>query len=318
MIRVAIGILEDDQGRILLQKRRDHQVYAGHWEFPGGKIEDGETPALALERELKEEIAISPALVYPWVSTVHNYKHGTVQLNLFRVAKWQGEPLGRENQQIIWTPGNAPPPSPMLPANGKIWKWLSLPQIYAISNISALGLKGFMRKWRTARNQGVGIVQIRDKDIETETRISVLKAIAEDCGPDRPILMFNGDPEVARRHGAHGVHLDAAKLTVMRKRPELEWVGASCHSLEELLVACDLPVDYALLSPVKKTSSHPNGKPLGWKRFAEIATQGSMPVYALGGLSHRDLEDALEHGAHGIAMLSRFWNNDAPVQGGGS
>jgi 8-oxo-dGTP diphosphatase len=84
-------------------------------------------------------------------------------------------------------------------------------------------------------------------------------------------------------------------------------VGASCHDHEELQRAAALGLDYALLSPLRPTASHPESAPLGWTRFGELVETVPLPVYALGGLAPQDLGEAFQHGAQGIAAIRSLW-----------
>ncbi|MGZ5598268.1 MAG: thiamine phosphate synthase, partial [Usitatibacter sp.] len=86
-------------------------------------------------------------------------------------------------------------------------------------------------------------------------------------------------------------------------RPEASLVGASCHDERELDHAERIGVDYAVVGPVRATASHPAAVPLGWERFAALVRDRPMPVFAIGGLTRRDLEEARRHGAHGVALL---------------
>jgi 8-oxo-dGTP diphosphatase len=93
----------------------------------------------------------------------------------------------------------------------------------------------------------------------------------------------------------------------LAQRPHLPWCGASCHNQQELARAAELGLDYALLSPVQPTDSHPGAPTLGWDAFAKLIEDYSLPVYALGGLAPGDMETAWHHGAHGICMLRGAW-----------
>jgi 8-oxo-dGTP diphosphatase len=90
-------------------------------------------------------------------------------------------------------------------------------------------------------------------------------------------------------------------------------VSASCHTAAELTRAAALGLDYALLSPVKPTGTHPDARPLGWARFQELIEPIPLPVYALGGLGPADLTTAIHHGAQGIAAISGLWPAAAEV-----
>jgi 8-oxo-dGTP diphosphatase len=101
-VDVAVGVLIDAEGRFLLTSRPPGKVYAGYWEFPGGKVEPGETVEQALRRELHEElgIAIGPAL--PWQVELVDYPHALVRLHFCKVLAWQGDFEMREGQSMTW------------------------------------------------------------------------------------------------------------------------------------------------------------------------------------------------------------------------
>jgi 8-oxo-dGTP diphosphatase len=121
-------------------------------------------------------------------------------------------------------------------------------------------------------------------------------------------VLLNGDPALAQRAGADGVHLAAASLLALDARPPLGIVGASCHDARELERAAALPADFVVLGPVQATPSHPGAATLGWARFAELIRDYPLPVYALGGLKRTDLETAWQAGAHGISMMRGAWS----------
>jgi 8-oxo-dGTP diphosphatase len=103
------------------------------------------------------------------------------------------------------------------------------------------------------------------------------------------------------------VQLTGSQLAELCVRPDVDWCAASCHNAEELHRAEALGCDFALLSPVLATQSHPGAPHLGWENFAAIATGSSIPVYALGGLTHDDMQSAWQHGAQGISLLRQAW-----------
>ncbi|MEB2347420.1 MAG: NUDIX domain-containing protein [Comamonadaceae bacterium] len=92
----------DAEGRMLLSTRPPGKAYAGYWEFPGGKIEAGESVAQALRRELQEELGITIAAAHPWKVTEHDYPHALVRLHWCKVYEWQGALEMREGQQMAW------------------------------------------------------------------------------------------------------------------------------------------------------------------------------------------------------------------------
>jgi len=106
-VDVAVGVLierdaQGREGRFLLTSRPEGKVYAGYWEFPGGKFETGETVDQALRRELHEELGITIAAVWPWQQEVFDYPHARVRLHFCKVFDWAGEFEMREGQQMAW------------------------------------------------------------------------------------------------------------------------------------------------------------------------------------------------------------------------
>ena len=102
-VHVAVGIVADSTGAILIARRPDHAHQGGLWEFPGGKVEADETVATALQRELHEELGITVQAAEPWLQVRHAYPDKTVLLDVWQVTAWRGEPHGREGQPLRWT-----------------------------------------------------------------------------------------------------------------------------------------------------------------------------------------------------------------------
>jgi 8-oxo-dGTP diphosphatase len=123
-VDVAVGVLVDPQGRFLLTSRPEGKVYAGYWEFPGGKVEAGETVEQALARELKEEIGIEIGAAHPWKTEIFDYPHALVRLNFCKVFDWTGEFQMLENQQMAWAslPVQV---KPVLPGTIPVLNWFA-------------------------------------------------------------------------------------------------------------------------------------------------------------------------------------------------
>lgn len=101
-VEVAVGVLIRSNGDFLLTTRPPGKVYEGYWEFPGGKLEAGETVEEALRRELQEEIGITIAAVHPWKTELVDYPHAFVRLNFCKVMAWTGELQMHEGQTFAW------------------------------------------------------------------------------------------------------------------------------------------------------------------------------------------------------------------------
>lgn len=307
VVEVSAAVLQRPDGSFLLAQRPPGKIWAGYWEFPGGKVEPGETPRHALVRELCEELGIKVETVYPWITRMFTYPHATVRLNFFRVTSWSGELHPHEGQQFAWQQPPEVLVDPVLPANAPILRALELPSLYAISNAAELGREEFLRRLEGALGRGLQLVQLREKNLSRdELRELALRVVGLAHAHGARVLL-NGDVALARDVGADGVQLTGAQLAELHERPAVDWCAASCHSSEELRRAEALGCDFALLSPVRPTKSHPGAPHLGWEKFASIAAGSAIPVYALGGLTRDDMETAWRHGAHGVALLRQAW-----------
>jgi 8-oxo-dGTP diphosphatase len=102
IVDVAVGVLVREGGDFLLTSRPHGKVYEGYWEFPGGKLESGESVEAALRRELQEEIGITIGAVHPWRVELVDYPHALVRLNFCKVFAWEGELHMREGQRFAW------------------------------------------------------------------------------------------------------------------------------------------------------------------------------------------------------------------------
>jgi 8-oxo-dGTP diphosphatase len=128
VVRVAVGVVLRADRAVLLADRPGARAYAGHWEFPGGKIEPGESVEDALARELAEELHIVVVESMPWLVFDFDYPHAYVRLHFRRVFDWQGAPTPLEGQRLMFHPAGAPAPDPLLPAARPVMRWLGLPE----------------------------------------------------------------------------------------------------------------------------------------------------------------------------------------------
>jgi 8-oxo-dGTP diphosphatase len=307
IVEVAAAVLQRPDGTFLLAQRPKGKIWAGFWEFPGGKVEADESARDALVRELHEELGIEVLTSYPWITRVFTYPHATVRLSFFRVTEWRGDLYPHEGQQFSWQHANDVTVSPVLPANAPVLRALELPPLYAISNAAELGVEQFIRRLEAGLLSGLRLIQLREKNLAPEElRELALRVVALAHAHGAKVLI-NGDLTLMQDVGADGVHLTSVQLARCAERPAAALCAASCHSVEELRRAEQLGCDFALLSPVLPTRSHPGAVHLGWESFAVIAAGSSIPVYALGGLTRADMVAAWQHGAHGIALLRQAW-----------
>jgi 8-oxo-dGTP diphosphatase len=307
LVEVVAAVIERPDGYFLLAQRPAGKVYAGYWEFPGGKVEPGEPLAAALARELHEELGIDVERAYPWIVRTYVYPHAAVRLNFFRVRAWHGELHGKERQQLAWQHVSALEVAPLLPANAPVLRALQLPFEYAITHAGEIGVQQQLSSLERRLAQGLRLIQVREKGMQAPALERFAAAVIALARAHGARVLINSDIELAERLGADGVHLTAMQLGRLRHRPALAWCAASCHNAAELARAAQLGIDFAVLGPVQPTPTHPDARPLGWEGFSALAQGVAIPVFALGGLNPRDLESAWRCGAHGIAMLRGSW-----------
>ncbi|BBO99552.1 Nudix family hydrolase [Sulfuriferula nivalis] len=306
LIHVAAAAIIRPDGQFLLASRPADKPYAGYWEFPGGKIEAGESAHQALVRELEEELGIHITQATPWITRTHEYATATVVLNFFRVTAWEGQPHPREGQTLSWQDADNITVAPLLPANSPIIKALSLPTLMGITQAQS-DPHGFLSKLDSALANGLKLIQIREKDMPAAELQAFTREVTLRTHAQHAYTIVNSDIALALATGADGVQLTSSQLAQLDTRPDLLWVGASCHNADELSRAAQLGCDYALLSPVLPTASHPGAPTLGWDEFTRLSQQRSLAIFALGGLTPADLQTAQQHGAHGIALLRGAW-----------
>jgi len=306
IIDVAAAIIHHD-GRVLLAERPAGKPWAGYWEFPGGKIEDGELSFAALRRELHEELGIEVDDATPWIVFVYDYPEKSVRLHFFRVTHWHGDPHGREGQRLAWEQPASVQVAPLLPANDRILQSLNLPPLYAITQAGKLGVEEFLKRLQSALGRGVRLIQVRERDLEPRELEPFTRRVVELAHASGARVLVNSDVALAQRTGADGVHLPSSQLMQLGKPPEAKLWAASCHDRAELEHAAQLGASFVVLSPVLPTPSHPGESGIGWSRFAELVHEYPLPVYALGGMKPELLDIAMQNGAHGIALLSGAW-----------
>jgi 8-oxo-dGTP diphosphatase len=308
-IHVAAAAIIDHQGRVLISRRADHLHQGGLWEFPGGKVEAGESVSDALARELKEELGLLPLESEPLIRIRHPYTDCEVLLDFFRVTRYEGEARGLEGQPLRWLKPDEMQAETFPAADRPVITALRLPDRYLITGEPALERDLFLKRLERALQSGLRLVQLRAHALDDDTYRELLSAAYALCVRFRARLLINRPRGCVNWLGlTDGIHLTALQMMLLHERPEGKaLIGASCHSQAELEKAVSLQLDYVLLSPVLPTCTHPQATALGWSTFSDWVESVNLPVYALGGMSHELLKSAKQAGGQGIAAIGAFW-----------
>lgn len=313
-IHVVVGILyNNNRDKVLITKRTSSQFLSGHWEFPGGKVKSNEDSFSALRREFREELGINLDSANRLIKISHDYPEKKVLLDVWEIQEWEGEPTSLENQEINWSDIKNLFKYKFPEANKYIIQTLYLPDTYGISEEFYKDYTHLLSIARKYFDSGLKIFQLRLKHKQNIASKKNIEKLYLEAKKNTSKLILNGIASDVEFYSVDGIHLKSKELLKYDSRPiSGDYIlGASCHNEKELEQAEKICVNYAFISPVLATRSHPKKIPLGWSNFKKLADQASFPVYALGGMSLQQLNKARENGAHGVAMKSSI--NDLEI-----
>lgn len=314
LIHVAVGVIVNADGKILIAKRPLSAHQGGLWEFPGGKVDAEETVENALRRELYEELAIHVGSSSPLIQIRHHYPDKSVLLDVYKITQFSGEPVGNEGQPVQWVAADNLKYFEFPAANQPIISAINLPQKYLITG-SYSNHADFVSRLTLALSHHIRLVQLRIENfsmlLHGEYIESAINLIAREnaqlvlnCSVDE----FHNVKEMYPGKNI-GLHLNRHQARLLNNRPVDKQIlfGVSCHDADEILHAQKIGSDYLSLSPVLPTLSHVDVQPMGWQRFASLAELANIPVYALGGVNDEHIAIAQSNGAQGVAGISAWW-----------
>jgi 8-oxo-dGTP diphosphatase len=301
-ILVAAAVIRR-AGEILIAQRPEDKHQGGLWEFPGGKVEEGEPVETALRRELQEELGITVTASRPLIRIRHDYPDKSVCLDVHEVSAFEGEAYGCEGQPVRWVSPDEMMRYSFPAANLPVLAAARLPSVYYISpeNLDEAGLLAWLEKKPVD-----ALILLR---LPAWPRARYLALAAEFLSRSKrlgmTLILHGDDAALLEAVPAEGLHLPASALNgfLQRPLPRDLWLAASVHDADELKAAERLGVDFVTLSPVQATLSHADALPLGWEKFSTLLDQAKLPVYALGGMQLAHVRRVWSLGGQGVAGI---------------
>ena len=306
-IQVACGVLCRADGRVLMAQRPEGKIAAGWWEFPGGKIESGESPREALARELHEELGVDLREARPLIRFAHDYSNRRVILDTWLVTAFEREPCSLEGQAFRWFGiDELAAQDPVLPTVAPIAQALRLP-LHCVFTPPQASLSDLLAG--LAHLPAGSLLRLRLPELGDAEYVRFASELLPPACVAGLRVLLDRDPELVHRLGADGWYADSRRLRTLTARPAgMPLCLASVHDEAELDQAQRLGFDAAVLGPVLPTATHPDAAGLGWAGFRSLRAERPLPVYALGGVGPSRLDEALRHHAQGVAGISAYWS----------
>lgn len=307
-IKIVLGVIRCGD-EVLLAQRQGTQDFSGLWEFPGGKVEAGESVETALKREILEEVGLETARWQLRMEFQWQYDDKTLHFFVLETEHFEGEPTGREGQSVAWHSVAELKDEQFPPANRGIIRAVQLPELYMISG-SFEDETDALERLEVALEDGIRLCQLRAKNMAEADFIALAKKAVAKCHQYGAKILLNGGVALLQSvPEADGIQLASDKAAAYDHRPlpADKWLAVSTHDEAQIAHALKLEADFLLLSPVKETSSHPGVPGIGWAQFALLSGQVPVPVYALGGMKPNDVQQARLNGGQGIAAISGLW-----------
>lgn len=316
-IEVAAGCVLNAAGEVLICQRPQGKIAAGKWEFPGGKLEAGETPRQALDRELHEELGLRVHEARPLIRVTHDYRDRRVVLHTWRVSGYDGEPQPHDGQAMTWVRCEDLHQHDLLAADRPIVSALRLPSYYVFT-APAMAEKSLLAGLKHLPENV--LLRLRLPTLDEQTYERCARSVIQAGRAKNVCVILDRDPQQAIALGAAGWHASAMRLRTLSQRPlpAGSWFFASCHTADDMECARAVDVDAAVTGPLAATPSHPGQPGMGWRSFRALAERWSRPLYAIGGVGPIDLSVAYDHGAQGVAGIRAYWGGGASVTTMGS
>jgi 8-oxo-dGTP diphosphatase len=273
-IDVAVAVVRNSAGHVLLAERTARQVAAGFWELPGGKIENGETPEQGAARELVEETGITAHSLLPLMVYDHAFPTKRVRLHIFQATVWAGTPSGREGQRLAWTDPARPSVAPILSSNVRVLAALGLPGVMEIVQLAGPA-PALLAQVRAALASGVRLMQLHGERLAPDQRVSVARRICSMASAAGCRVLLAGSALEAERAGAAGMHSSATSLRCMVARPPVLLWSVLCGDTNDINRAAALGADFAVMRPAGDCGARTGSA-------HRLEAPGLLPVYVAG------------------------------------
>ena len=309
-MRVVIGIIQNSDKKVLVSRRKSNAHLGGLLEFPGGKLEENESPMSALQRELKEELNIETERATPLIQIPHIYPDRNILLDVFLIETYSGSVSDHEGQEIYWKDIARLNHDEFPAANYGLIQALQLPKVFPVTPNYSDDPDNFLIHFKkVVSHKSIEIIQLRSHDLDMSGYMFLAKQCVDICAKHEVKLILNRDVRALDESLAAGLHLTSENLLSYKKRPldKSVLVGASCHNANEIEHANNLRLDYLFLGPVLEKNGSDNTEKLDWDGFAALSRTSAIPVYAIGGLSSDDMETSTRYGGQGFAAIREFW-----------
>ena len=299
-IKCSIAILENNNQSYLFSKRKK-LPYINYFEFPGGKLNEDEKPYDALLRECKEEIGIIITSA-EYINTIkQHYLDFDVILYIFKINTYDGTIRSQENQEILFL-NPYQMTHKFLQSTFRILKLLKLQRNIIISEIDCQNISSDILNIRNNY-----MLRIRSFDYAEDEYKQIISKASMNCKREMIQLIIDHPFENNSALDFSGIHYTSSNLLKVDKINESKYfLSASCHNLDEVSIANNLNLDFIIVSPVLK-SKYKNEKCLGWEGFKKISEYASMPTFALGGISPKDLPISIDNSGYGVSGITNFW-----------
>ncbi len=317
-IHVVAAIIRhpDDPEKIFISQRKSGQHLENLWEFPGGKVEQGESPYHALQRELYEEAGINIHAAQPFQSVRHRYPDKSILLDVWQVKSYSGEAHGKEQQNFEWVSLSKLADFDFPEADIPILKALQLPaELLITPDVSLEYRDSYLQQFdRVMASHPYQLVLFRSPQIEDRQYAEIAQELLLIGQQHQASIIIHRNNLKSLKsklfESFRHRHLNSFLLTSLTENPFADEiaVSASCHDKSELRLAERFNCAFTLLSTIRETTSHPGRQVKGWYGFNRLVRQSNLPVYALGGVKRKDYCVASFQGAVGVAGISDFWN----------